>query len=51
MENIMFALTREQAEDICKYYGKDMAEMEDWEIGELLDRLIDETIYNYKLAE
>lgn len=51
MENIMFTLTQEQAKDICKYYGKNADELEEWEVGELLDRLIDETIYNYKLAE
>lgn len=47
MENIDFVLTREQAEDICKYYGKNIEEMEDWEIGELLDRLIDDTLFSH----
>lgn len=51
MENIIFALTQEQAEDICKHYGKNIAELEEFEIGELLDRLIDETIHGYKMAE
>lgn len=51
MENIIFALTHEQAEDICKHYGKNIAELEEFEIGELLDRLIDETIHGYKMAE
>ena len=45
MENINFILTREQAMDICKYYNVDYATMEDWEICELLDRLIDDTIF------
>ena len=45
MENINFVLTHEQAEDICKHYGKNIAELENWEIGELVDRLIDDFIY------
>jgi len=45
MNNINFVLTREQAEDICKHYGKDITKMEDWEIEELLDRLIDEFLF------
>ena len=45
--NITFILTREQAEDICKYYNKDITTMEDWEIGELLDKLIDEFLFSY----
>ena len=47
MENINFIITPEQAEDICKYYGKDINEMEDYEIGELLDRLIDDTLFSH----
>lgn len=47
MENINFILTREQAEDICKYYKKNINEMEDWEICELLDKLIDDCVYAY----
>ena len=45
MEQITFIITREQAEDICKYYGVNINEVEDWQIEELLDRLIDETIW------
>ena len=45
MGNIEFILTYEQAQAICEYYGEDITEMEDWEINELLDKLIDETVY------
>ena len=45
MENINFVLTHEQAEDICKHYGKDIDKMEEWEIGELVDTLIDDFLY------
>ena len=44
--NINFVLTREQAKDICNYFGVDMAMLEDWEIEELLDRLIDEALFS-----
>lgn len=45
MENIAIILTPEQAEDICKHYGKNAEEMMEWEIGELVDRLIDDFLY------
>lgn len=45
MENIEFIITPDQAKDICNHYGKNIEEMQDWEIGELLDRLIDDFLY------
>lgn len=45
MENIQFTLTYEQAMDICEHFGEDINTLEDWEICELLDRLIDETLF------
>lgn len=39
--NILYHITSEQAEKLCMYYSKDMAELEEYEICELLDRLID----------
>ena len=45
MGNINFILTYEQAKGICEYFGEDISKLEDWEINELLDRLIDETVY------
>ena len=45
MENINFTLTPEQAEDICKHFGENINELEEYEICELLDRLIDETLF------
>ena len=44
MENINFILTYEQAKVICEYYGEDISVLQDWEISELLDKLIDETV-------
>lgn len=46
MKNINFILTPDQAEDICDYYRKDINDMQDWEICELLDDLIGKVIYN-----
>lgn len=45
MENINFILTYEQAKDICEHYGEDITELEEWEIGELVDRLIDDALF------
>lgn len=45
MDNINFTLTYEQAKDICEYYGANISEMADWEICELLDKLIDDTLF------
>lgn len=45
MENISFILTYEQAKDICEHYNENIAEMEEWEIGELVDRLIDDFLF------
>lgn len=45
METIKFELTKEQAEGICKYLGKNLKELEDWEICELLDEFIDEVLF------
>ena len=44
-ENINFIITYEQAEDICKYFNKDINQLEDWEVEELLDKLIDDAVY------
>lgn len=40
---ILFRITLEQANDLCKHFGKNIAELEEYEICELLDKLIDET--------
>lgn len=42
---IDFHLTKDQADKVCKYYGKDVHELEEYEICELLDRIIDELKY------
>ena len=37
---IRYILTEAQIKDICKCFGKE--NLEDWEVAELLDRIIDE---------
>lgn len=41
---ILFHLTLEQAEQICKHYNKNINELEEYEICELLDNFISENI-------
>lgn len=41
---ILYRLTLEQAESLCKFYNKDINNLEEYEITELLDRFIDEHI-------
>lgn len=45
MNSFNFILLREVAEDICKHYGKNIEELDEWEIEELVDQLIDEALY------
>ena len=45
MGNIEFIISEDQANDICRFYGKEREDIEDYEVAELLDRLIDERIY------
>lgn len=40
--NILFHITLEQAQRIANHYNEDIKELEEYEIAELLDRLIDE---------
>ena len=40
---ILFRISEEQANIICNYYNKNIKNLEEYEICELLDRLIDET--------
>ena len=42
-----FLVTKEQLQAICDYYGKDPNTLQDYEKGELIDRLIDEFLYSY----
>jgi hypothetical protein len=46
MDNINFILTYEQAKDICEHYGEDITQMEEFEICELVDRLIDDALFS-----
>lgn len=44
MENMNFILTYEQAQIICEHFEKNIEELEEWEINELLDELIDSLV-------
>lgn len=37
----IFIFTDEQQEIVCAYFGKKREEMEEWEVCELLDKVID----------
>lgn len=39
---ILFHITEDQANIICKHFNKDIKDLEEYEICELLDRIIDE---------
>lgn len=39
---LSFGITLDQAKRICEYYGKDINQLEGYEICELLDKIIDE---------
>ena len=41
MFGISYLITPEQAEAICKHYGKNIEEMEDYDVCGLLDDIID----------
>lgn len=43
-----FILTEEQKEMICEVFGKNMSDCEDYEIGEMLDKIIDDAYENRK---
>ena len=38
---ILFHITEGQAEAICKHFDKDIKDLEEYEICELLDKIID----------
>lgn len=40
---ILFRITLDQANALCEHFGKNIAELEEYEICALLDKLIDET--------
>ena len=39
--NIQFEITPDQKITLCEYFGYDSESLSDWEVRELLDRLID----------
>lgn len=43
-EAYTFTLTEDQKETICRHFGVDMNEVEDWQIAELLDKVIDDLV-------
>ena len=45
-DNIDFIITPSQAFQICKYFDKNIDDMESYEISELLDEIIDRLEYS-----
>ena len=41
-----FIFTEDQQEAVCRHFGHERNELDDWQIAELLDRLIDEATGN-----
>ena len=41
---ILFHITLDQATKICNHFNKDVNSLEDYEIDELLDKIIDEEL-------
>lgn len=44
MNSIDYKITLEQAEILCKHFDKDINQLEEYEICELLDKTIDELV-------
>ena len=51
MENINYILTPDMAKGICKYFEKDVSELDELEISELTDKFIDTMLYNLDLYD
>ncbi len=43
-EDYKFILTNDQKETICRRFGVDINEVEDWQVAELLDKIIDDLV-------
>lgn len=41
---IMFMITTDQIDTICKHFNKNVNDLEDYEICELLDKIIDNLV-------
>lgn len=39
---VNYNITEDQAEKICKHFGKELKDLEEYEVCEYLDRIIDE---------
>ncbi len=37
-----FHLTLDQVEKVCKHFGKELSTLEEYEVAELVDKIIDE---------
>ena len=44
MEELNFILTADQIETLCKHFGKERKDLQDYEICELLDKVIDNLV-------
>lgn len=43
-DTILFHITRDQAQTICEHFNMNIEDLEEYEIAELLDRVIDEEL-------
>lgn len=43
-EDLQFIFTYSQQVIVCEHFGKNINDLQDWQIQELLDRLIDEAV-------
>lgn len=43
-EDYKFILTLDQKETICTHFGIDVNDVEDWQVAELLDKIIDDLV-------
>jgi hypothetical protein len=42
-----YVLTVDQCRDVCAYFGKDFDKVQSYEISEMLDTLIEETVHMF----
>lgn len=41
-----FFFTEDQQEAVCRHFGHERSDLDDWQVAELLDKLIDEATAN-----
>lgn len=46
-KDYQYVLTVDQCRDVCAYFGKDFDKVQSYEISEMLDTLIEETVHMF----